>query len=295
MDIILDKLTNWWELSVSMLPNFLLALGVLALFIFGARFVRKGLKKLLDKTYRNKELSNVLVKIVNVAVIVTGMMVALSILELDKTVTSVLAGAGIIGLALSFAFQDLAANLISGFVMAAKNPFEIGDVIKIQDYRGEVKEIQLRSTLIQTFDGNEVRIPNRILFENPLTNYYETKTRMVQLSVGVSYAEDLERVEKITKEAIEKVPVVSKDEDVQIIYTAFGDSSIDLEVRYWVPYETYFQYLSGISDGIKSIKKAYDENDITIPFPIRTMDFGIKGGKSLTKSLKEQSNNFNSN
>lgn len=295
MKIITDKLTNWWELIVSMLPNFLLAIGVLALFILGARFVRKGLKKLLDKTYKNKELSNVLVKIVNVAVIVTGMMVALSILELDKTVTSVLAGAGIIGLALSFAFQDLAANLISGFVMAAKNPFEIGDVIQVKDYIGEVKEIQLRSTLIQTFDGNEVRIPNRILFENPLINFYETKSRMVQLAVGVSYAEDLEKVEKVTKEAIENLPVSLEERDVQVIYKVFGGSSINLEVRYWVDYEDYYHYLKGISEGVKSIKSAYDNNGITIPFPIRTLDFGIKGGKTLTKSLNEQSNNQESN
>jgi len=98
---------------------------------------------LMDRTYKNTELSRVLGQLTHVALIVTGAMIALSILELDKTVTSVLAGAGIIGLALSFAFQDLAANLISGFYMAAKNPFEIGDVIQVNDHMGTVKDIQL--------------------------------------------------------------------------------------------------------------------------------------------------------
>jgi small conductance mechanosensitive channel len=197
LDIVYDKLLSWWDQILNMLPNFLLALLALAAFIIGARLARKAIFRILTKVYHNKELTDILSKITYVAIVITGAMVALSILELDKTVTSVLAGAGIVGLALSFAFQDLAANIISGFYMAAKNPFEIGDVIEVKDYIGEVKEIQLRSTLIQTFDGNEVRMPNRLIFENPMTNYYETKTRMVQLELGVSYAEDLDEVEQI--------------------------------------------------------------------------------------------------
>jgi small conductance mechanosensitive channel len=81
---------------------------------------------------------------------------------------------------------------------------------------------------------------------------------------------------------------IIQSEDIHVLYTAFGESSINLEVRYWVPYETYYQYLNGISNGIKQIKSAFDKNDITIPFPIRTLDFGIKGGKSLAKSLNDQ-------
>ncbi|UKN01268.1 mechanosensitive ion channel family protein [Paracrocinitomix mangrovi] len=281
LDIIVDKLESWWTSLVDLLPNFILALVVLVLFIIAARYIKKGLTKLFSKTYSNKELSKILTKIGYIAVIATGTMVALSILHLDKAVTSVLAGAGIVGLALSFAFQDLAANLISGFFMAAKRPFEVGDVIEIKDHLGTVKDIQLRSTIVETFDGNEVRIPNRILFENPLTNYYETKTRMIQLKVGVSYADDLEKVEEVAKSAITSLDGLVESEEVKLIYTGFDDSSINLEIRYWVPYDNYFQYLEGISKGIKAIKKAFDKNDISIPFPIRTLNFGIKGGESL--------------
>jgi small-conductance mechanosensitive channel len=146
-----------------------------------------------------------------------------------------------------------------------------------------------------TFEGDEVLIPNRLLFENPLKNYYKTKTRRVDLEVGVSYAENLDRVEEITKKAIENLPNLADDTPVQVIYKEFGGSSINLQVRYWVPYLEYYQYLKGKSDGIKAIKNAYDKNDIAIPFPIRTLDFGIKGGKSLTKSLIDQAQVAESN
>lgn len=285
MDIIINKLKAWSIKLIEMLPNFILALVILIAFIFLAKLLKKTVKNLLSRTYKNRELIGILSKIIQIVVIVAGAMIALSVLELDKTVTSVLAGAGIIGLALSFAFQDLAANLISGFYMAAKSPFQIGDVIEVNGYIGTVKEIQLRSTLIETFDGNEIRMPNRIIFENPMTNYYETKTRMVQLNIGVSYAEDLDFTERITIEAIQQLELVQSD-DIKVIYKEFGDSSINLEVRYWVPYNTYFQYLQGVSEGIKAIKRHYDAHDIMIPFPITTVDFGIKGGSPLKDQLQ---------
>jgi small-conductance mechanosensitive channel len=279
---------DWLWKIVDMLPNLGLALLVIFGFVVLARYGKKLSVRILDRTYKNKELSNVVGQLVNISLVLTGAMIALSVLGLDKTVTSVLAGAGIVGLALSFAFQDLAANLISGFYMAAKNPFEIGDVIQVKDFIGTVKDIQLRSTLIETFDGNEVRIPNRILFENPLTNYYETKTRRVDLEVGVSYGEDLDRVEEIAKNALRELPIIVEGTEIELIYTGFGDSSINFKILYWVPYDNYLQYLHGISDGVKAIKRAFDANDIVIPFPIRTLDFGIKGGQKLEESLAKQ-------
>lgn len=290
IDIILDKLSSWGTTIIAMLPNFALALVTLIAFVFIAKLTRKIIRKTLAKTYSNPEMSNILTRIVYVAIVLGGLMAALSILHLEKTVTSVLAGAGILGLALSFAFQDLAANFVSGFFMAIKKPFEIGDVIEVNDIMGTVINLTLRNTEIMTLDGNEVIIPNRMLFENPLTNYYRTKTRRVDLNVGVSYAEDLDHVEEIAKKAIEGMPSIIKEKGVMVLYKEFGDSSINLEVRYWIPYESYPQFLQGISDGIKVVKKAFDENDILIPFPIRTMDFGIKGGEKLDAMLSN--NNF---
>jgi len=292
---IVGKLENWMNTIIEMLPNFVVAIIVVIAFALSAKYIRKGLMTLMNKAWDNSELSRILSRVVQIAIISVGAMLALSVLHLDKTVTSLLAGAGVVGIALSFAFQDMAANFVSGFFMAAKKPFEIGDVIEVNDIIGTVKKIKLRTTEIETFDGNEVLLPNRYLFENAVKNYYRTKTRMVQLDVGVSYAEDLDRVEEITQKAIESMDKRVADADVQVIYKEFGGSSINLEVRYWVPYDTYYQYLKGISEGIKAIKKAYDKNNISIPFPIRTLDFGIKGGKSLSKSLIDQAQVVESN
>lgn len=291
LDILLEKLTEWGTQVISMLPNIGLAILVLLIFVFLGRISRRIIRKVLTRAYNNDELTNIIARIAYIAVLLGGAMAALSILHLDKTVTSLLAGAGIIGLALSFAFQDLAANFVSGFFMALRKPFEIGDVIEVEGYTGTVLTITLRSTEIMTFDGNEVIIPNRKLFENPLTNYYRTKTRRVDLDIGVSYAENLQEVEAITKTAIEGIPSLVEDREVLVIFQEFGDSSINLQVQYWVPYDNYSQYLVGISEGIKAVKKAYDKHNILIPFPIRTMDFGIKGGEKLSDMLPNEKGN----
>lgn len=285
IDIVLNKLNSWGKTIIEMLPNFGLAVLTLIAFIVIAKITKKLFRKALLKTYSNEQMTNILSRIIYIAIIIAGAMAALSILHLEKTVTSVLAGAGILGLALSFAFQDLAANFVSGFFMAAKKPFEIGDVIEVEGLTGAVISISLRNTEIMTFDGNEVILPNRMLFENPLTNYYRTKKRRIDLNVGVSYAEDLDHVENITKKAIEALPTIIQEKGVLVLFKEFGDSSINLQVQYWVAYENYSQYLQGTSDGVKALKKAYDKNGILIPFPIRTLDFGIKGGEKLDAML----------
>ena len=282
---IINKLQAWLDTAIDMLPNFVVAIVVLLLFVVVAKYTKKGVFTLLKRSYHNEQLSRITAKVVYLGVIILGTMFALSILHLNKTVTSLLAGAGIIGIALSFAFQDLAANFISGVFMAAKKPFEVGDVIEVDGYMGEVLSINLRNTEIMTLDGNEVLLPNKTVFQNPITNYYKSKTRRVDLKVGVSYAEDLDEVEEITIKAVEGIKQLTKTEPVHVLYTEFGDSSINFEVRYWVPYDNYKQFLEGVSAGIKAVKKAYDKHGIQIPFPIRTLDFGIKGGKPLEKSL----------
>lgn len=291
LDPITKKLNSWLESSLEMLPNLAVAIIVLILFVLVARLVHKLVLRILKTTYKNSELSSIIAKIIKIVVIVLGLMFALSLLHLDKTVSSVLAGAGVIGIALSFAFQDIAANFVSGLIMAAKRPFEIGDIIEVEGKMGTVLSIHLRTTEIMTPDGNEVLIPNRFIFENAFTNYFKTKSRRVDLAVGVSYAENLEEVQEIAIKAISSLRNLSPDHKVEAMFTEFGDSSINLMVYYWIPYDTNMEYLRGISDGVIAIKKAFDKNGISIPFPIRTLDFGIKGGEPLSESLSKSKEN----
>ncbi len=207
----------------------------------------------------------------------------LSILHLDKAVTTILAGAGIIGLALAFAFQDIAANFISGIFISFRRPIHIGDIDKIGDYMGKVSNVNLRDTIPTTFQGQMVIIPNKNVFHNPIENYSLLGKRRLDLETGVSYAEDLEKVQRITLDAVRNIDGLCEDEKTTMYYKEFGDSSINYTIRFWLKNPEQSAYWIASDQAIINIKKAYDQNDITIPFPIRTLDFGIKGGQSLSE------------
>lgn len=279
-NIVVEKVVNWSEDFVSMLPNFILALLAFFLFVFIAKYARKLVKGILMRAMNNQELSSLLARIFYSVVVIIGAFIALSVLNLEKTVTSLLAGAGIVGLALGFAFKDIAANFISGFLMAAKKPFEVGDVIETSDYSGIVQKINIRTTQIRSFQGQQIIIPNRDVFQSPLVNDSANGTKRIDLEVGVSYGDDLDKVESIAIDAVQDVSNRT-DQEVDLVYKEFGDSSINFVVRIWVEFNSQGQYNHSQSEAIKSIKNAFDNNDITIPFPIRTLDFGIKGGQKL--------------
>lgn len=284
-NLIFKKLETWIDTFIKMLPNLVVALLVLIAFMVIGKLVRKVVNKLLKKITQNKTIIHLLETIVGVMVIGIGVFIALSILKLDGAVTSLLAGAGIIGLALGFAFQDIASNFISGIILSIRHPFGIGDIIETNSYYGTVTKLNLRNTILRTPQGQTVYIPNKEVFENPLVNFTKTGSRRIDLSCGVSYGDDLEKAKKVAIEAVESLENYDDTKDVEFYYEEFGGSSINFVIRFWVHFQRNPHYWSARSDAIIAITKKFDEQDIMIPFPIRTLDFGIRGGEKLSAML----------
>jgi small conductance mechanosensitive channel len=126
-----------------------------------------------------------------------------------------------------------------------------------------------------------VIIPNKEITQNPVENFSLLGKRRMDLTIGVSYGEDLEKVKQVTLKAVEGIPGLSLTDKTTFFYEEFSDSSINFTIRIWAATPEQPDYLRVRSEAIMRIKKAYDENNITIPFPIRTLDFGIKGGQKL--------------
>lgn len=283
-----DKLRGWAVAIVRMLPNIALAIIIIVIGFFAARIISNFAKKQMTKYHVDKTITGFLGRILFIVILVFGLMVALSILNLSGTVASILAGLGIIGLALGFAFQDTAANFMSGIYITFNHPFSIGDVIQAKNgIMGNVIDISLRVTKVKTFDGPIIYVPNRFLFEEDFTNLTETGQRRLRVECGVSYGDDLENVEKIVLEALEETPGRIAGEDITIHWVEFGDSSINFTANIWLDYTKENKaYVGAKNYAIKSLKKAFDANDIMIPFPIRTLDFGIKGGVTFKEEVK---------
>lgn len=286
LSIVTEKLDAWLTALVAKLPNFALAVLVVVLSWIVAKVARSVARRGMARISDNRAVTNLFAALTYVGLLAVGLFVALGVLNLDKTVTSLLAGAGIVGLALAFAFQDAAENLISGITISVRKPFVVGDFIETNDFLGTVEDVTLRSTAIRRPQGQVVLIPNSMVFKNPLINYTETSDRRVDLEVGVSYASDLAEAKRVAIRAVEGVPGRNEARDVELFYTGFGGSSIDFVVRFWLTDAYQGSFMAARSEAIVRIKDAFDRAGITIPFPIRTLDFGIEGGATLAEMLE---------
>jgi len=187
------KMLLWIKESISHVPNLLVALLVVMVFGAASGYIKKVAVRVMSRATRNTSLINLSSSLLRLVVIAVGIFVALDILGLDQAVTSLLAGAGIVGLALGFAFQDLTANFLSGAFIAIQQPIRVGDVVETNGYFGMVKAINLRSTIIDNFGGQEIEIPSRDIFQKPIVNFSKSNERQMQLNCGVSYDDDLQK------------------------------------------------------------------------------------------------------
>jgi len=281
---LVTKLEGWLAALILMLPNFVAAAIVVLVAAVVARLVRRAVYGVLRRTSSYATVNHLLASVAYAVALGVGVFTALGILQLDTAVTSLLAGVGIVGLALGFAFQDLASNFIAGVLLSIRRPFIEGDLIQKGDYMGTVTEINLRSTKLHTLQGQTVIIPNANVFTEAVVNY-STGERRVDLECGVAYGDDLERAREVALGAIRALPMVRQDRPVDLHFEAFGDSSIDFVLRFWIAFARQPDFLEARSEAIIALKRSFDDAGLTIPFPIRTLDFGVVGGERLDEVL----------
>ncbi len=286
--LIEEKLGGWFDVVISHIPNFIVAVIIAIIFSFIARLAGKGMKKVLRRSLDSTQIADLMASIFKVIVLSVGIFIALDFMGLKSTVTSLLAGAGIVGLAIGFAFQDMTENLIAGIAMGIRKPFKAGDVIETDNVFGSVHSINLRNTLIESFYGQLILVPNKILFRNVLRNYSTLGVRRIEVPVGISYADDIEKASEVIVEKINQFDFVIRKDETAVYAEGFGDSSINLLVWFWIKYPGEPDFMTVRHKGVVAVKQALDAADISIPFPIRTLDFGIKGGEKLDAMISDK-------
>jgi small conductance mechanosensitive channel len=267
----LATVTGWAHDLFALLPNLLVAAVVVGIAWASAGFAQRLAARFAGRVSENRQLNRLAGVGARLLVLGAGLMITLEVLHLEKTVASLLAGLGVAGIALGFAFQDIAANSMSGLMMAISRPFRIGDLIETAGQLGTVCHIDLRNTTMLRVDGIHVILPNKEIFSKPILNYTREAPRRVTVAVGVAYDSELSLVERVAREAVQDVPNRLTDRDIDVLFTSFGGSSIDLEVRYWTDNSVQGGWLKSRSDAIQRIKAAFEAHSIDIPFPIRTL------------------------
>ncbi|MCD1278548.1 MULTISPECIES: mechanosensitive ion channel family protein [Psychrobacter] len=273
---------------IERIPYFVAALIVLGIFWLLSLLFKKVVHKFLGARVRHQNLVKVFQRVGGALILFIGFMIAMVVAIPGFTPAKLIGALGIGSVAIGFAFKDIFQNLLSGILLLLSEPFRIGDQIISGDYEGTVEDIKIRATTIRTYDGRQVVIPNSDLYTSALTVNTAYKQRRLQVAVGIGYEDDIETAKSKILAALGKADTVSTHQAPSVIATGFGDSSIDLMVRWFIDDGTQAHKVASIHEVMVQIKNALDEAGINIPFPIRTLDLGDPSVKSIVKKLNEQ-------
>ncbi len=270
LDSLVEKLVGWFDLFVTNIPNLILASLIFGTAYFLSQKMSGWVDKIIRKRIKQSSIRSLIANFVSIIVIAIGMSLALGVLNLDKALTSILAGAGVAGLAVGLALQGTIANTFSGIFLAVKDIMNVGDFIETNGYSGKVEEITLRYVKLRESDNNIVVIPNKTVVDNPFKNFGLTTRIRTSVKCGVGYESDLRHVMKIAKEEIAKA-FPQKDKEIEFQYLEFGDSSINFQLRFWVEATANLTTLEARSEAIILLKERFDQEGVNIPYPMRTL------------------------
>lgn len=246
-------------------------LAAIVIFIVGL-YIASLISKLVDRGLEQREVApearKVITQIARWALIVLAVVTALEQVNFD--LTAFVAGLGIAGFTIGFALKDISENFVAGLLLLLQRPFELGDVVEIEDFRGRITDVSLRATEMVTMDGHNVLLPNSMVYTNPIYNFTRSALARIAVEVGVAYDSDLDQVRQTALETVASLPDVLDEPEPNVVFHTFGDSSIGLTIFFWIDNRETRQFQA--SDlAVPVIKTSFERKGIDIPFPIRTV------------------------
>ena len=289
MDKIINKLDTWKEILIKNIPNIAIALVVIFVAYFASRAINTFISKYLGKKIKQESVRNLVSRVASAFIFLTGLYIAMTVLKFDDTLKAIISAAGVSGIVIGLALQGTLSNTISGVVLSFRQNLNIGNWIETNGFSGQVIDINLNYFVIREADNNMVIIPNKTILENPFKNYSLTTKMRISIECGVEYGADLEHVEKLTKDVIDKNFNQHKlNKNVEFYYTEFGDSSINFLCRFWVDSKNALEKLKAKSDAIIKIKQTFDKENISIPFPMRTLEILPNQSLAIKKNIEKE-------
>ncbi len=248
---------------VAYLPNIVSALILLSIFWVANKAIQKMLSAALIRMKIARQAQGLILRAARVALYIFAVLTVAD--QLKFNITSLLAGVGVMGLALSFAAQDTVGNIISGVVIIIDGPFKEGDWIQIGQLHAKVTEIRLRTTVLTTFDNESVVVPNKQVSQERIVNYTMTPNSRIKVPIGIAYKEDMQQARDIMLETVKGDDRILLDPAPNVIVTDLGESSVNMQLRFWT--EDPLLKFNLMWEYTEKCKQAMDDAGIEIPFP----------------------------
>jgi len=273
-DVALGLLRGWLDQGrdwlVTAAPGWVFKILVVLLILWIFRRLSRMARRLVDRALVSSKapvsqlLQQSFQSVAGGAVMLLGVLIALS--QLGINLAPLLAGFGIAGFIVGFALQDTLGNFASGVMILFYRPFDVGDAVEAGGVMGTVKQMNLVSTTILTWDNQKLVVPNKKIWGEVIRNITAEATRRVDLQFGIGYGNDVDKAERVLQDIVTAHPLVLRNPEPVIRLHALGESSIDFVVRPWAKTGDYWTVYWDIT---REVKKRFDAEGISIPFPQR--------------------------
>ncbi|MFK7603228.1 mechanosensitive ion channel family protein [Deinococcus sp. SM5_A1] len=267
------RVQNLLQSFIVTIPNFLIGLLVFGVFLLVARLARNAVTGLAERSGQSRGVSLVFSRIVSWLVLAVGVLVALTVIFPTLTAASLFGALGVSGVAIGFAFKDIFQNLLAGILILITRPFRIGDQIVSGDHEGVVEDIQVRATLLRTYDNRRVVIPNSELYTNRVTVNTAYEHRRLSVTVGIGYGDDIAAARKLILNTLDGLDGLLKDPAPNVLVKELGDFSVNLDVRFWIDPPIRKEAVEAQDSVLEAIKNALPAAGFDLPFPTQQVLF----------------------
>jgi len=289
IDVVREDFAQLGERWLDFLPLLTLALVTVALFWALAHLLTKS--DFLFRWIDNRFLRDMVRHLTRIAMIALGLLIALELLDATALVGAALGAAGVVGIAVGFAFRDIIENYLAGLLLSMRHPFEPNDFVSVDGNEGKVVRLTSRATVLLTLDGNHLRIPNAKVFKAVLVNYTQNPLRRIDFVVDIGVSEDLATAQQLGAEALTAMDAIMDEPPPLALIERLGDSSVSIHFYAWVD-QRRTDFFKAQSEAIRIVKSTFDKAGIDMPAPIyqvhlsREIEAPARMAPPPTKSLE---------
>jgi small-conductance mechanosensitive channel len=237
-----------------------------------ALLTTRGVQALLRSRIRTKLLQNVIARAAGGLVVICGVYLILRVSGLTQLALTLVGGTGLIGLIVGIAFRDITENFLASIFLSMQPPFETGDLVEISGVTGYVQQLNMRTTILMTLDGNLVQIPNASVYKSTLSNFSTNANRREDFVVGIGYDDAINEAQEIARKVLVDHPAVLNDPESAVLADSLGRSTVNLRVYFWINAREY-SWLKVRSSVIRLVKRAFQEHGISMPDEAREVVF----------------------
>ncbi len=265
-------LTELWRDFIRALPLVLFGLLILSLSAVVSVLATRGARSMLRPRIQARLLRNVVARTVGVLTFLIGAYIVLRLSGLTQLALTLVGGTGLLGLIIGIAFRGITENFLASIFLSMQRPFMTGDLVEIDNITGYVQQLNVRTTVLMTLNGNLVQIPNSTVYKSNLRNFTTNCNRREEFSIGIGYDDSINDAQEVARQVLADHPAILNDPEPAVLVDSLGQSTVNLRIYFWLNGREY-SWLKVRSSVIRLVKRAFQKEGISMPDESREVVF----------------------